>query len=411
METEKRTICLVSLPSPFLMDDKVFPPLGILYVAAALRNDGHNVYVHDGSIKDIPHMGGYYGISATTPQFPLAIKALKRIKSYDSWNYVVIGGPHATVDPDSCLEAGFDGVVIGDGEIAGSIAFGLLTKRIECQSVKSWDKGRCYIHHYLPARDLINIHDYKYEIDGRPATTVMTSRGCPYSCAFCCKITKNVQIFSARHVISELQELKDKYGYTAFMFFDDVFIINRERFMMIAMWMKENNIIWRGFARADLIVKGGPGMVREMKDSGCVEVGIGVESGSDRILSAVNKGENAETIKKAIRLLKSAGIRVKGFFIVGLPGEDFESLKETEEFLEEVELDDVDFSIFVPFKGSRIYKFKHEYDIHFDTLELKNLWYKGKPGQYKSLVRTQALNETMIVKARNRLERMFKKWR
>ena len=148
-----------------------------------------------------------------------------------------------------------------------------------------------------------------------------------------------------------------------------------------------------------------------MKKSGCVEVGMGVESGSDKILATINKGETTDTIKKAIKLLKRGGIRVKGFFIVGLPGESETTILETVNFLTEVDLDDADFSIFTPYKGSEIYENRLKYDIFWDNLELQQLWYKGKKGEYQSLVSTSHLSKEEIVTFRDKLEEGFKNGR
>lgn len=398
------SVCLVALPSPFLIDEKVFPPLGILYVAQALRLQGKDVYVHDGAIEDIPTGFHHYGISATTPQFPLARKALQHIRTsgkYQSCRRVFIGGPHATVDPESCLAAGFDGVVMGEGEVAAKIAVDFCARRIEAPMVWSPDM--------MPARELIDIKSYHYTIEGRPATSVMTTRGCPYTCGFCCKSTGRVKLFPAEHVIAELQHLKDEYGYTAFMFFDDIFILDVERFVKISEWLKCNDIKWRAFTRADLLVKGGEELVKRMKETGCVEVGIGVESGSPLILQKINKGEDIFTMKKGIWLLQKAGIRVKGFFIVGLPSENWCTIEQTKQFLDQMHLDDCDFSIFTPYKGSHIYEHREEYDIFFDNADLEKLWYKGKAGEYESLVSTTYLTRKEIVQARDELERTYKK--
>lgn len=398
-------VCMVALPSPFLMDEKVFPPLGVLYVAKALQNQDKVVYVHDGPISDIPGNFDCYAISATTPQFPMAVEALHYIRvsgKFLKCKKVLIGGPHATVDPESCINSGFDSVIMGEGEIACGIAIDHNIKLIKCE-----DHSPCVI----PARELINMDEYHYTIVGRRATSVMTSRGCPYSCGFCCKSSGRVRILPAEMVIKELNWLRDWYGYTAFMFFDDIFILDIPRFNKISEWLKCNDIRWRGFVRADLLVKGGRGLVQRMKDSGCVEVGIGIESGSEEILKIVNKGETLSTIKKAIWMLQEEAIRVKGFIIIGLPGESPETLNETEDFLKEMKLDDVDFSIFTPYKGSHIYEHKEKYDIGWDEIDLKDNWYKGKAGEYRSLVFTSKLSREDIVKARDMFERRFKQWK
>jgi len=392
-----KTICLVSLPSPFLIDEKVFPPLGILYLVTALNHHGIKSYVHDTNIEEIPRGFSFYGISATTPQFPLALAALKHIRKIEPKAKVIIGGPHATVDPGSC--GNFDSVVIGNGENVLPLAL----------DFDAEFTGDLPVPQYLPDRSAIDIKKYSYTIDDLPATSIMTSRGCPFSCGFCCKSAGKIVLNSAADVIRELLVLKYVYGYNAFMFFDDIFIADPIRFAKIAAFLKEEKIKWRGFTRADLLLKLGDELVEKMAQSGCVEIGMGIESGSDKILSLINKGENTDTIKAAVKMLHRHEIRVKGFFIVGLPSESRETISETASLVSELNLDDIDFTIFQPFKGSYIYEHKNKFDIDWNELDLTNMFYKGKIGLYQSMVWTSSLTKQEIVEARDYLERRFKK--
>lgn len=395
-----KRICLISLPSPFLIDEYVFPPLGILYVASGLRKQGYtDIFVHDGTVDSIPEGCNVYGIGCTTPQFEQAKKALRYIKNKNKEAKVYVGGPQATIDQDTCLESGFDGVILNAGENSLSVAF-----EKECKVIDIPFKEPLH-----PARDLIDLGKYKYYINGELATSIMTTRGCPYQCGFCCKCNKKVQIYSAEFVIEEIDELIFRYGYKALMFFDDIFILNKERAFKIMEHLKKNKIIWRAFLRADIVARHGIEFAKTMKDSGCVEVGIGVESGSDEILKTVNKGEDSATIKKGIQVLKEAGLRVKGFFIVGLPGESYSTIDETRRFVKDSGLDDMDFSIFQPFKKSPIYDNKSKYkDIDWNDLDLQASWYKGTPGLYSSQVCTPFLTREKIVEMRDTLEREFK---
>jgi len=394
-----KTICLVALPSPFLTDDKVFPNLGVLYLSTALKLHGVEALVHDGPITEIPQGFSSYGISATTPQFPMAKQALEQILSNDPLANVIIGGPHATVDPESCKLAGFHTVVMGYGEHSLPLVLNWGIELIQCPF-------RGYL---MPDRKAVNILQYQYKIDGVPATSVMTSRGCPYHCAFCCKSAGAAVLHSAADVIRELEYLRHEYGYGAFMFFDDIFIQDAERLDIILNVMMPWRVKWRGFVRADLVLKLGDEMVEKMAQSGCYEVGMGIESGSEKILKVINKGESTETIQAAIRLLHRHGIRVKGFFIVGLPSESRETVDDTAQFCFEAQLDDVDFTIYQPFKGSSIYNNRERYDINWDEKSLRDLWYKGKSGEYHCNVHTSSLTAEEIVDAREYLERRFKK--
>ena len=396
-----KSICLIAPSSPFLIDDKVFPPLGLLYIGRHMKSLGYKVHVHDGETNEIPEGYDIYGVSLTTPQFSQAKDIVRHIRGFVSKPRIVAGGPHASVDPDSCLEAGFDSVVLQAGEASLPIV-----AEHGCRMIDTPFQGDVH-----PDRSLIDIKKYKYEIDGRPATSIMTTRGCPYNCAFCCKINKKVKIYSAQFVLDELRELKDVYGYKAFMFFDDIFILNTQRLNTILDTIPPWDVRWRGFVRADIAARNGLDIAKKMYDSGCREVGMGIESGSDKILRIINKGESTDHLKAGIEVLKKAGIRVKGFLIVGLPSESMETIAETQKFLRESGLDDVDFSLFTPYKRTTIFDKKKEFDIQWDSLDLKHLWYKGTPGEYESQVWTSALTREDLVAARDLLEKEFKHWK
>jgi radical SAM superfamily enzyme YgiQ (UPF0313 family) len=180
--------------------------------------------------------------------------------------------------------------------------------------------------------------------------------------------------------------------------------VNKKRMMEICGLLKGLGIIYRCFIRSDTVC---PEVLKAMRDSGCVEVGIGLESGSPRILKIVNKGETVEKNLQAIKQCHSLGIRVKGFVIIGLPGENRESVRETMDFLDEARLDDLDISIYTPYPGSYIYKNREKFDINFKD-DYEHAWYKGRPGQYRSSASTSSLTSEDIVKIRDHIEAEYK---
>jgi len=362
-------VCLIKCPSSFLIDERVYPPLGLMAVGTWLKSKGHDVDIYDGC--DIPMNYTHYGLGPTTPEYPYAKKILKDIRKLNPSARVIIGGPHATVNPEECWNDGFDNVFEGGLD-----------------------------DYPIIDRTLVDIKSYKYFINGNLATTVMTSFGCPYNCAFCCKTYDAVKMRSAEDVIEEIKYLHNDFGYKAIMFFDDIFILNKDRTEKICQCLKELGITWRCFVRGDLILRHGEAFVKMMAESGCAEVGMGIESGSDKILQAINKGETVDTIKTAIEMLKDEGIRVKGFFIIGLPGESADTIRETQVFLKDVDLDDKDLTIFQPYSGSDIWKCRDAYDIGWDDLDYKKMFYKGRQGEYQSFVWTSTLSADDIVKAR-----------
>lgn len=374
-------VCLVRCSSPFLIDEKVFPPLGLMAVGTVLKSEGHDVTVYDGDMINVPLDYDHYGFGPTTPEYPYAVEAKDHIKKHNQDAVVVLGGPHATVAPQDCKKDGFDHIVSGS------------------------------LNEYpLVDRTLVDIKSYKYFIKDKLATTMMTSFGCPYQCAFCCKTEKSVSMRSSEEVIKEIEYLHNDFGYEAIMFFDDIFILDKRRTKRICECLKELGIAWRCFVRGDLILKHGPEFVLMMAKSGCVEVGIGIESGSNKVLSIINKGETIETIRLSVKMLMRQGIKVKGFFILGLPGESPSTLDETRKFMSEMQLDDMDVKVYQPYPGNTIWDNRPKYDIQWDEMEPKDMFYKGRPGDYHGNVRTSTLTNAQIVSAMNELEGTYKQW-
>lgn len=388
-------ICLLTCKASFLIDEKVFPPLGLMAVGTALRLQGHEVV-----IKSSPDNSQLFALGPTTPEYTDALRMLHQIKLLRRPSRVIIGGPHAAANAEECLDDGFDAVALGDGENITSDTF---------SASGIVDLGSSRLDEYpITDRSLVDICSYHYKIKEQPATTLVTSRGCPYQCGFCAKVEGKLRYRSLRKIEDEITYLQTLWGYNALMIFDDTYIVDAKRVQGICSTLKPRGIVWRCFARGDLVVRHGQDLIDTMADSGCVEVAIGIESGSSKILQTINKGESIGTIWTAIRMLHHARIRVKGLFIVGLPGENRESLLATREFIEEVPLDDADFTIYQPYRGSPIWNNRHDYDISWNDAPVGERFYKGRGGEYKCSVRTSALTSEEIVEARDELERFFK---
>jgi anaerobic magnesium-protoporphyrin IX monomethyl ester cyclase len=372
-------------------------------VGAGLKRDGHDVVLYDGDIEQLPLGYDYYGFGPTSPEYPVAVDCLARIKHANKKARVVIGGPHATLVPLDPWISGFDCTVVGDGENAASEAFFGKENVIYAESLP--------LDEYpIPDRTLVDIKSYRFRLHDRQATTVMGSRGCPFHCGFCSKNHDRVRLNSAERIIEELGILHNECGYDAIAFPEDIFTLNKQRTIKVCHYLKKQGIIWRCLVRADLVVKYGADFIDMMIDSGCVGVGIGVESGSDTILKNINKSETTSQMREAIAMLKDRGMFVKAFFIVGLPGESEETLKETETFLREAQLDDIDCKIFQPYPGSPIYENRDKYDIKWDSVPLEYSFYKGRPGEYYGNIRTSSLTNQQIVDAWKHFETTYKDW-
>jgi len=397
------TICLVRCPSPFLIDERAFPPLGLMAVGAGLKEAGQDVVIYDGDMQDLPLDYDYYGFGPTSPEYPHALDCLHRIKESNPSARGVLGGPHATLLYGLCQMDGWDSIVVGDGEWAAMEAFYGDEKIIHAVEYPLDD-------YPIPDRTLVDIKSYRFRLHDRSATTVMGSRGCPFRCAFCCKNHNRVRLSSAERMIEEIDILHRQFGYNAIAFPEDIFILNKDRTVKVCKYLKEKGIIWRCLLRADLVVKYGDDFIEMMVDSGCVGVGMGIESGSNTILKNINKGETVEQMYEAVTMLKAHRMFIKGFFIIGLPGESKETLAETDQFLRRAQLDDIDAKIFQPYPASPIGNHPEKYDIQGESMPLEYTFYKGMPGEYYGNVSTSTLSSDQIVVAWKYFEETYKDW-
>ena len=372
--------------------------MGPLYLAAVLKKDGHAVQVIDlAGGRNIPQVeADYIGITATTPQFPLAVELRNIIKNRNPYQKVIIGGPHASVNPDECKRY-FDHVCIGEGEhyvLALKQGIDLITSP--------------YINDLddipFPDWDAIDLSQYHYFIDSKRTMNILTSRGCPYACAFCCKAPwgQKIRYRSAENVIEEIGLLRTR-GYEGLMLYDDEFFLNEKRDLQIALALGEAGMVWRCFSRADVIMRH-TALIKVAAANGLREMLIGCESGSNILLDNINKGTNTWINEEAICFLKSLKVRVKVAIIIGLPGETPDTIKETERFVEKVKPDSVDFTVLRVMPGSDIWKHPEKYDIKFSP-DYKP--YKTKPGKYEAGVSTSFMSAREIIGARDALDRKF----
>jgi radical SAM superfamily enzyme YgiQ (UPF0313 family) len=164
---------------------------------------------------------------------------------------------------------------------------------------------------------------------------------------------------------------------------------------------------WRCFITGNTVTKG---MLSLMAKSGCKEVAIGIESGSDRILQAIHKCSTSEKNKKAIQMAHDAGLQVKGFFIIGLPGESEYTIAETEAFINECPCDDYDFSLLSVLPNSDIYRNHGGYDLILNPsrVNYSKMWYKGTPGMYEAAEATFYLSAIELTEVRAKLEKKYK---
>ena len=402
---KRHSVAFVVPDNPYLITPKVHPPLGVLYLGAVLQAK-HDVEVIDLADVKTSHSvlaksmdSDYVCLTATTTQFPAAISFNANMPER---GISVIGGVHVTHNPFHGMV--FDIVIEGEGETA----IQKVINNSKTQGFYRLNEIANIDTIPFPARSLVDIHSYKYEIDDVPATTMITSRGCPYACSFCSTIWHKVRFHSSDYVLKELAEVQYKYGFNAVHFFDDVFTLKPERLKSICAGLHARKMSRRCFITGANITDKQLAM---MARSGCKEVGIGIESGSEKILQTINKVSTVKSNKAAIKTARKLGIRVKGLFIVGLPGESHETIADTMAFIDDCPCDDYDFTLLSPLPNCDIFLNSDKYDIEIDdnnNRDYGDRWYKGKPGEYCSTVSTSFLSAYELTSIRDKLEKEYK---
>lgn len=402
---------LIVPPSPYLIDDLSFPNLGVLYLSAVLKQHNYEVSVIDlhGHADDwneelIKHADdtSIWGVTCVTPEFPLAVQILKEIRTFYPDARTIIGGSMATCDYHACLLAGFNQVVVGEGEHAIlKIMKGSTEKVIKEPDIINLDEIP------LPDRNAIDIHRYHYEIDGKNSTNIITSRGCFWGrCRFCCQVwSRKTRYRSPKNVIEELNVIKNM-GFDGVMIADDEFFFEKHRDFEICKGLESLDMAYRCLTRSDLI----DDEVAEVASrTGCGEILLGIESGSSKILKTINKGVTKEQHEDAIKTLKDYGIKVKALFMIGLPGETRETVEETMLFIEKTQPDICEFTIYTPYPNTVFWDKPKGYDITFDKNRILNggAWYKGMKGDYVSYVSTSGITAEEIVEIRDGLQGRF----
>lgn len=391
-------VAFVVPPSKFLLNEYVYPSLGILYVAAAAREAGFDVQALTPGIAELnkPIDADVICVTGTTPQYDGMVDVARA----NAGKRLIAGGPHASADPTSLTEVGYDTVVIGEGEEAIVEALEGRKGIFASSRIKELDSLA------RPARDLIPMERYSYDLEGHRSTYIMANRGCSWKCGFCSKPWDKDKVTrrSVDSVIAEVIYLRDQLGFTGVMFFDDVFTMNIKWLTEFCAKIKPTGMVWRCFLRSDTASLA---KLQMMKEAGCIEVGVGVESGSNKILKIINKGENVEANSMARQYCKEVGIRFKTFFIVGLPGETYETAYETKQWIIDNKPDAYSLFIFVPLPGAPIYEAikrnTGQYDYTLDIMDYRHRYWGGIMTDQISPGHTSALSRQEIVEVRNQI--------
>jgi anaerobic magnesium-protoporphyrin IX monomethyl ester cyclase len=360
------------------------PPTGLLAVAAGIRKAGLSVKVLDLELQNRrpeelrrlikAARTSIIGVTATTPEIAEVVQLLDFVKKHRPDITTIMGGPHPTVLPEDAISyPSVDIIFKGEGDVefanvVKAVKQGASLKQVNGISYKI--KGKT-VHNLpaaviddldslpFPARDLIDSSKYVWPVRGKglvPGATVITTRGCPYRCAFCTKVFgPKTRFRSPDSVIAELKEIKHKYGISFITFTDDTFTLRKDRVIEICKRMVDEKLdmTWYAMVRANTA---DAEMFRWMRKAGCNRITMGVESGNQKILDILKKGTTLKQYVEGYRMAKRAGFETRGSFILGNPYDTRKTIRQTIEFAKRLDIDEAYFNIMTPYPATEVYE-------------------------------------------------------
>lgn len=386
-----KKICLINPPTRRLSNR---PPLGLMYISAYLSSHGIDNIIIDPK-GDIPEKrlideiaseavafgADIVGISCLTTDLPCVRQLVKKIKIQIPNCLTVLGGIHPTLFPEEmAAEKNVDVVVIGEGEY--TLYDIVMSDKCDLSEVK----GICYRYKDvvrinekrpmipnlddlpLPAFDKVDMRYYLqpniHLIRGIPISGfyIFASRGCPFRCRFC--VNKNIFGSHIRYrdplqVVDEVAYLYETYNIDGFYIYDDTFGVKKKDAYRFCdeLIRRKLPLVWGCATRVNLIDEP---FIKKIKAAGCIQVDIGVESGSQRLLDLLRKDITLEQIRNVIRLCKKNKVRVFSNFMINLPTETAEDIDALLTFADELKSDISIFNITCPFPGTDIQIYQKE---------------------------------------------------
>lgn len=369
-----------------------YPPLGTLYAAAVLREAGHSVALHDTMFSTSPdeimrrleqerpsylvvYDDGFNYLTkmCLTNMREAAFRMMKHAKEFGC--RVIVAGSDATDHAERYLSEGADVVITGEAELSlrevleayeagGEIqtVAGIIVRN-NGQTVRTAKRAvmRDLDALPMPAYDLVNIQPYQQmwkRRHGYFSLNVATTRGCPFSCNWCAKpiYGNRYNSRSPRNVVQELLHLKHLFNFDHIWFCDDIFGLKPGWVEEFAAEVRTAGLSFRFKiqSRADLLVK--PGAAAALASAGCETVWMGAESGSQKILDAMDKGITVAQIRQAVHLVKQHGMNPALFLQFGYPGETNDDIQATVRMLFEVMPSDIGISVSYPLPGTLFYE-------------------------------------------------------
>jgi len=361
-----------------------FPPLGVSYIAASVRADGHDVDLidctflerNDALRRALAVKAEVIGIYCMATMLDECLWFAQQLRTH--CRILIAGGPLPTCDPEPFLEQ-FDVVVRGEGEqtmlellraykegcelddVAGIVYRADAGGPTKGRIIYTPERGimRDLDRIPFPARDLLpneSYIDYARKKYGYSITTVMSTRGCPYRCEFCSNVVfgGSYRERSAQNVVDEI-EAALALGYERISFADDVFTMKKDRVVRVCQEIRRRGLRfnWECLGRVDALDYP---TALEMQEAGCKRVFFGIESGDDQILELMDKKITTDEARRAVNAAHRAGLLVGAFFILCYPGETDDTVLKTLNFATSLPLDYLGLSMPYPLPGTALYQ-------------------------------------------------------
>lgn len=360
-----------------------YPPLGLLYISSFLKENGFSNQIFDSTFSTksdlldlvqevMPEVMAVYTNLMTKLNVLDIIKSAKRLNPNIK---IVLGGPDVTYNTLDYLKNGADYIVIGEGEntmfelvdflkggerelneISGLAYLDNLGKKVK---TKPREKVREIDDLPIPNRDGIDISKYLKawkDFHGESALNVSTQRGCPYTCKWCSTAVygQSYRRRSPEKVVAELKEINEKYNPDTIWFVDDVFTVSHKWLDAFAIELERQNVTikFECITRADRM---STEVIATLKRAGCFRVWIGAESGSQRIVDAMDRRVSVVQVREMIQETRKAGIEAGTFIMLGYPGETEEDINETINHLKISNPDHFTITVAYPIKGTSLY--------------------------------------------------------
>lgn len=402
-------LALVSCRSPFLDDDRIYPPLGLLYLKAAVAAQvpGTEITVTDSYDLDDPGQFAdvdAVGVSVMTPQRAEAEQLAQVIRKHWRGKLLIAGGPHVRHYSSTMHGQPWDYLVGGDGErVLPQILRQETVPRLTYDQVPRQELAA------MPRPDRLGeagfLRGYSYTLNGLDSTTMMLGRGCPMACKFCEDAKTLTRWTSLANAEAELADIVS-LGYRGVYLFDDLFAINLAKCRPYLDLLKQSGLKFRCNVHARFMTHE---FAAALADAGCVEVAFGAESASQVILDRIDKKTTVRQNYACVSHCRNHGITVKAFLMIGLPGETRATIAETERFIMTSGIDDAQIAIYYPYRGTMLRTEMEDGTAGDLIFEGEGLGAYGQRDMgTDAVVRTPELSSADLVAIREKLIRTYR---